>query len=96
MRKTERPALAMAPMGINALLNPDGNLSPRAIDYYLERVRGGTGLIITHACKVENRIDSTSVFEGIWSFISKRVLEFLHNGKATPSSAPSSGARAVP
>jgi 2-enoate reductase len=50
--------IALAPMGINGLLNLDGSLGPRAIDYYLERVRGGIGLIITHACKVENEIDS--------------------------------------
>lgn len=49
--------IAMAPMGINALLNPDGSLGPRALDYYIERIRGGVGLIITTAHKVENESD---------------------------------------
>ncbi len=33
--------VAMAPMGVLGLLNLDGSLGPRAIDYYLERARGG-------------------------------------------------------
>ena len=33
--------VAMAPMGILGLLNPDGSPGQRAIDYYIERARGG-------------------------------------------------------
>jgi 2-enoate reductase len=44
---TIKNRIAMAPMGIVGLTNPDGNPGPRAIDYYIERARGGTGLIIT-------------------------------------------------
>ena len=33
--------IAMAPMGIVGLTNPDGNPGPRGIDYYVERARGG-------------------------------------------------------
>jgi 2-enoate reductase len=49
--------IAMAPMGLAGLNNTDGGLGPRAVDYYIERIRGGVGLIITHACKVENEIE---------------------------------------
>ncbi len=42
----------MAPMGIIGLTAPDGNPGPRSIDYYVERARGGTGLIITSVFKV--------------------------------------------
>ena len=49
--------IAMAPMGLAGLNNTDGSLGPRAVDYYIERIRGGVGLIITHACKVENEIE---------------------------------------
>lgn len=48
----------MAPMGIFGLINPDGSPSKRGIDYYLERARGGTGLIITGIFKVENEIEA--------------------------------------
>jgi len=50
--------VAMAPMGIVGLLNPDGSPGPRGIDYYIERARGGVGLIITGVFKVENEIDN--------------------------------------
>jgi 2-enoate reductase len=54
--------IAMAPMGIVGLTNPDGNPGPRAIDYYIERARGGTGLIITSLFQVINEIGS----QGAW------------------------------
>jgi 2-enoate reductase len=50
--------VAMAPMGIAGLLNADGSLGPRGIDYYIERARGGVGLIITAVHKVENDIET--------------------------------------
>ena len=56
--------IAMAPMGIEALLNADGGIGPRAADYFIERIRGGVGLIITHACKVENEIDALQEQKG--------------------------------
>jgi len=34
----------MAPMGIGALVEPDGRLSERAIDYYVARAKGGVGM----------------------------------------------------
>lgn len=55
---TIKNRIAMAPMGIVGLTAPDGNPGPRAIDYYVERARGGTGLIITSVFKVEGEIES--------------------------------------
>jgi 2-enoate reductase len=49
--------IAMAPMGIIGLTEPDGNPNQRAIDYYIERARGGVGLIITSVFKVESEIE---------------------------------------
>ena len=49
--------IAMAPMGVGGLTTPEGAFSQRAIDYYIERARGGTGLIITSLVKVENEIE---------------------------------------
>ena len=63
--------IAMAPMGIVGLLNPDGSLGQRAIDYYIERARGGVGLIITSLFKVENDIEH---FKGIPLFISPEAM----------------------
>lgn len=38
---------AMAPMGPLGLSDSDGGFNQRGIDYYVERAKGGTGLIIT-------------------------------------------------
>ncbi len=37
--------ITMAPMGIGGLVNSDGSLSQRGIDYFVERAKGGVGLI---------------------------------------------------
>lgn len=49
--------VAMAPMGITGLSTLEGCFSQRAVDYYLERAKGGTGLIITGVIRVENEIE---------------------------------------
>ncbi len=51
--------ISMAPMGAFGLCFEDGAYNQRAIDYYVERAKGGTGLIITSITKVENEIDKT-------------------------------------
>ena len=38
---------AMAPMGPLGLSDAQGGFNQRGIDYYTERAKGGTGLIIT-------------------------------------------------
>lgn len=50
--------IVMAPMGVDYMVNPDGSLNRRVIDYYIERIRGGVGLIICSVFKVENRVES--------------------------------------
>lgn len=49
--------IAMAPMANLGLITPDGCFTKRAVDYYVERAKGGTGLLITGAVKVENEIE---------------------------------------
>jgi 2-enoate reductase len=49
--------VAMAPMGVVGLVNADGSLNARGIDYYIERARGGVGLIITGVHKVESELE---------------------------------------
>ena len=53
---------AMAPMGPLGLADAQGGFNQRGIDYYTERAKGGTGLIITGVtfsdCTVE--MQSTS------------------------------------
>jgi 2-enoate reductase len=49
--------IAMAPMAIGGLTTPDGGFASRAIDYYVERAKGGVGLIITAAALVDNELE---------------------------------------
>ncbi|WP_018963737.1 FAD-dependent oxidoreductase [Coprothermobacter platensis] len=49
--------IAMAPMGIIGLNTERCGFSKRAQDYYVERAKGGTGLIITGVAKIENEIE---------------------------------------
>ncbi len=49
--------IAMAPMNLLNLCDYEGGLTQRCIDYYVERAKGGVGLIITGVFKVENEVE---------------------------------------
>lgn len=70
-----RNRIAMAPMGIGGLVTEDGCFTKRARDYYVERAKGGTGLIITSVTKVENEIEE---FEpGVFPNVSINPVHFV-------------------
>lgn len=48
---------AMAPMGPLGLADAEGGFNQRGIDYYTERAKGGTGLIITGVTFVDNIVE---------------------------------------
>ena len=48
---------AMAPMGPGGLGDANGGWNQRGIQYYTERAKGGTGLIITGVTFVENEVE---------------------------------------
>ena len=54
---TLKNRIAMAPMATLGMITPDGCFQQRVVDYYVERAKGGVGLIITSAVKVENEIE---------------------------------------
>lgn len=54
---TLKNRIAMAPIAIWGLTNPDGSPNQRAIDYYVERAKGNVGLIITSVFKVESDVE---------------------------------------
>ena len=55
--------IVMAPMATLGLLTIDGCFGPRAIEYYIARARGGVGLIITGAVKIENEIEKLKMLQ---------------------------------
>ncbi|MGB8454239.1 MAG: FAD-dependent oxidoreductase [Anaerocolumna sp.] len=48
---------AMAPMGPLGLGDAEGGFNQRGADYYTERAKGGTGLIITGVTFVDNKVE---------------------------------------
>lgn len=52
---------ALAPMGPLGLSDAEGGFNQRGIDYYTERAKGGTGLIITGVTFVDNEIEEHSM-----------------------------------
>jgi 2,4-dienoyl-CoA reductase-like NADH-dependent reductase (Old Yellow Enzyme family)/thioredoxin reductase len=49
-----RNRLVMAPM-LSRLCHPDGVVSRKLIDYYVERARGGVGMIIVEYCYIDRK-----------------------------------------
>ncbi|MBS5788009.1 MAG: FAD-dependent oxidoreductase [Clostridioides difficile] len=47
----------MAPMGPAGLCDEDGTYNEKGVEYYVERAKGGTGLIMTGVTYVENDIE---------------------------------------
>lgn len=56
-----RNRFALAPMGPLGLSDSEGGFNQRGIDYYTERAKGGTGLIITGVTFVDNEIEEHSM-----------------------------------
>ena len=52
---------ALAPMGPLGLGDAEGGFNQRGIDYYTERAKGGTGLIITGVTFVDNEVEEHSM-----------------------------------
>lgn len=51
----------LAPMGPGGLCNPDGSFNERGEEFYVERAKGGTGLIMTGVTMVENDIEKCAL-----------------------------------
>ncbi|MBI6872164.1 FAD-dependent oxidoreductase [Clostridium aciditolerans] len=51
----------MAPMGPGGLCDADGTFNERGVEYYVERAKGGTGLIMTGVTMVENDIEKCNL-----------------------------------
>jgi 2-enoate reductase len=51
----------MEPIGPGGLCDADGTFNARGVDYYVERARGGAGLIMTGVNMVENEIEKCAM-----------------------------------
>lgn len=57
---TVKNRIKMSAMGIHypELINPDGSYTKRGIEYFIERAKGGVGLITTGAMQVQNHFEA--------------------------------------
>src|SRR5690554_1618893 len=69
--------IGMAPMAPSGMITPDNCFNQRAVEYYVERARGGAGLIITGGMEVENEIEQTKL--GIFQNVSTNPVAFALN-----------------
>lgn len=83
--------IAMAPMGNLGLATPDGCFSQRAIDYFVERAKGGTGLIITGVTKIENEIEK--IIPGIAPMVSLNPARFIQSASEMTERVHAYGAK---
>ena len=60
-RLSVKNRIVMAPMGIGGLGEPDGRMSPRAVEYLVDRAKGGTGLIVTNSHRVSREIEQEPI-----------------------------------
>jgi len=51
----------LAPIGPSGLCNADGTFNDRGVNFYVERARGGTGLLMTGTTMVENEIEKCAL-----------------------------------
>jgi len=51
---------AMSPMGPFGLVDQEGLLKDEGVEYYVERAKGGIGLLITGICVVEDEFEGTN------------------------------------
>lgn len=51
----------MAPMGPGGLCDADGTYNERGVEFYVERAKGGTGLLMTGVTMIENDIEKCSL-----------------------------------
>lgn len=70
----------LAPMGPAGLCNPDGSFNEKGEEFYVERAKGGTGLIMTGVTMVENDIEKCALPSMPCPTINH--LNFITRGKA--------------
>lgn len=67
--------IGMAPMAPSGMCTSDNCFNQRAVDYYVERARGGVGLIITGGIEVENVLEETK--EGLFQNVGTNPEAFV-------------------
>lgn len=64
----------MAPMNVGGNNQSDGCLSQRGIDYFVERAKGGTGMIVTGAVRVTRKFERDSSTIPLWMLFADHMV----------------------
>lgn len=64
----------MAPMNVGANNESDGCLSQRGIDYFVERAKGGTGMIVTGAVRVTREFERDKNTIPLWMLFADHMI----------------------
>lgn len=78
---TVKNRIAMAPINnSNQIDRTTGMINQRVVDFYVDRARGGTGLIVTGVFKVENDVEKCiNIKDGLykWAVFSRKSLPYF-------------------
>jgi len=83
--------IVMSPMSTFGLCNPDGTITQRIIDYYIERVRGGVGLVLTGVTRVENELEKPASVTTL--HISLNRVHFLQRSRKLTAAVHAHGTK---
>jgi len=64
----------MAPMNVGGNNDSDGCLSSRGIDYFVERAKGGTGMIVTGAVRVTREFERDNTIVPVWMLFADHMI----------------------
>lgn len=64
----------MSPMNVGGNNESDGCLSSRGIDYFVERAKGGTGMIVTGAVRVTREFERDSKTIPLWMLFADHMI----------------------
>ena len=64
----------MSPMNVGGNNESDGCLSQRGIDYFVERAKGGTGMIVTGAVRVTREFERDNTVIPVWMLFADHMV----------------------
>ena len=64
----------MSPMNIGGNNESDGCLSQRGIDYFVERAKGGAGMIVTGATRVTRKFERDKETIPLWMLFADHMI----------------------
>lgn len=64
----------MSPMNVGGNNESDGCLSPRGIDYFVERAKGGVGMIVTGSVRVTREFERDSKTIPLWMLFADHMI----------------------